>query len=559
MASNAIHNTEILHKEITKNDKLVWKATKRKVLRKIYPRLCISLCATFLEVAALICSALFFEEFVNKIQNSGKVDYVLVSIIIAILVVRGISIYFMNYMCNVVCYDGYKYLNNVLYKNVLYHDKLLQKVQTGDLTNMFSQDIGNIGQNLGLRRLTAIASIVETCAVLAIVFYTSWVVGIAIIVFYPLYFLVCGLVNKQIEKRSYADSKSWANVSHVRLKGIQGWLELAILKKQDYYAQKFSSSLQNSVKKSISLQKFVSLEMVLQATVSMLFPVFCVIICTLPILVGASVPIGTMLVVYMLSGYFQEPLHSLTDTVARYSEDKARCRRLSDIIYFDCSDEGKEVESIDEIKIDINKYSYGGEEELLKDCRLDVKKGDLVAVRGDSGCGKSTLFKLLIRQNPYELLDGGITYNGVPVQELSRGKLYDKLQYVSQNYFVFEDTLYNNLCMGDSFSDESVNEAIDICCLREFVDEYGFETVLEENGKNISQGQLQRVCIARAILRKPECLLLDEPTSALDEATGNKLMENLTEYIKKHGTITFVISHKNEVSARADKSIVLTK
>ncbi len=559
MASKTVEYTEILHKEITEKDRAVWKDTKRKVLRKIYPILVLAVITTILEIAALISCAFLLENFINNVQSTGKVNYVLVIVIVVALVGRAIFVFLMNYLTNVICCKGQKYLCTELYKKTLYNNELLQNVQTGDIINMIGSDAAQVGMNLGLRRLMMIASIAETCTVLGVIYYFSWVVGIAVTIFYPLYFLICGIVNKKIQKKSYTASRCWANTSHVRLKGIQGWLELAILKKQNFYTEKYNNSFDGSIKQQISLQKFISLEMVFQVTAALLLPVLCVVISTLPILAGASVSLGTMLIVYMLSGYFQEPLHSLTESVKSISEGKASCQRLSDIIYFDCSDDGEAVESIDEIKIDINKYSYNGEEELLKDCRLDVKKGDLVAVRGDSGCGKSTLFKLLIKQNPYELLDGSITYNDTPVQELSRGKLYDKLQYVSQNYFVFEDTLYNNLCMGDEFSAESINEAIDICCLRDFVNEYGLDTVLEENGKNISQGQLQRVCIARAILRKPQCLLLDEPTSALDEQTGNALMKNLTAYAKEHGTITFVISHKNEVVGRADKSVVLTK
>lgn len=559
MQEKAVEVTEILHREITDEGKAVWKGIKKRVLKKLTPFILIDVIANIFEIAMLIGCAFLLEEFIDGVQQTGTVDYVIVGIIVGTLIVRGVCIFFVNYIANIIVFRGRQYLSLELYKNALSNNELLQKVQTGNVTNMFANDILMLGVNIGLRKLSMVASILETLTVLAVIYYFSWVVGIAVTVLYPLYFLICGIVNKRIEKESYQASQRWADLSHVRLKGIQGWLELAILKKQSFYTQKFEKSFEKATRRQLKLEKFAALEMIFRITVAFFLPVLCVVISTLPILAGASVPLGVMLIVYMLAGYFQEPLGLLTESVKTISEDKARRQRLSDLIYYDCSDDGRELESITEIKIDIDKYSYDGQEELLKDCRLTAKRGDLVAVCGDSGCGKSTLFKLLIKQNPYDLLDGSITYNEIPVQEISRNRLYDRLQYVSQNYFVFEDTLYNNLCMGDEFTEKDIDEVIDICCLRDFVGEYGLETELEENGKNISQGQLQRVCIARALLRKPECLLLDEPTSALDEATGNALMENVTKYVKEHGTIAFIISHKNEIAESAEKSIILTK
>lgn len=298
---------------------------------------------------------------------------------------------------------------------------------------------------------------------------------------------------------------------------------------------------------------------VLGVVVSYFLPVLSVLVCTLPVLLGSAVSTSALLIVYMLSGYLSNPLNLLTGALQMFGEDKALYRCMSDLIYIDADKNGEDVGEINTIDISISDYSYDGEEKLLKNCNLHAVRGDIVCVSGDSGCGKSTLFKLLVKRNDYSFLNGSITYNGKPVQSLSKDKLYDGLQYVSQNYFVFEDTLYNNLCMGDKFSDESVREVIDMCCLGGFVEEYGLNMMLEENGKNISQGQLQRICIARALLRRPRCLLLDEPTSALDAATGDRLMENIAIYTKERGAITFVISHKDDVMGRADKFIALKK
>ena len=532
---------------------------KRQIEIRLLPYSAGAFFSAMLESGLLIALSVLLERFINNI--SAGFEVAVFAGIIAVMAVRAAMVFFENFFYNRACLTVQHIIAVTLYKRALAHDELLKKVRSGDLTNMLNKDSDDLGYRVGQLKLNLAIGIIETVVLVTIIYCYSWIVGIAVTVFYPLYFVVCGIINRQIEKKMYALSRSGANLSQGRLKGIQGWLELAVMKKRNYYLKKYDDLYKTFTKKYISWQKFYSLNAAVRMVSDYLLPVLCIIIGTLPVLSGASVTSGVLFSVYLLAGYLNQPLHTMTEAIKMLSENKAIYRRLSDIIYFNpkAYDGGADTGEIENIDIDVSDYSYDGQEKLLQNCRIDVRCGDLVAVRGDSGCGKSTLFKLLIKQNEYTGLHGSIQYNGIPVQSLSRSKLYDKLQYVSQNYFVFEDTLYNNLCLGDQFTESQVNEVIDMCCLRSFVDEYGMDMVIEEGGKNISQGQLQRICIARALLRSPQCLLLDEPTSALDEGTGDALMKNMVDYTKSRGIITFVISHKNEVIDRADKGVILKK
>ncbi len=553
--------TEYLKKDITPEGIAHWNKERRRMINKIAPSVVVSTSVTLLNTIILVAMSFFLQNFIDKIQATGKIDYIFLIILTGFIILQAVTTLFQNYFGWTLDMKGRRLVCKYLYKTALKNDEFLNKVKSGDIVQLLGADAYAIGQRMGARLAYVLGAVVQTIAILSTIFYFSWAVGIAVVIFYPLYFFVSGKINKRLEKRSYEEAKNGAKLSHVRLKGINGWLELAMLKKRSYYAGKYNKAFDKAMGSTIAKLKVQAVQMMFSVMTVNYLPIICIVVSTLPMLVGSAVSISTLLLVYMLAGYLGDPLILFAATLGMFSEDKALYRRMSDLLYVNPEEEnmGEDVGEIKDIEIEIDDYSYGGEELLLKNCTLHAEKGDMVSVQGDSGCGKSTLFKLLVKQNPYELLHGSIQFNGMPVQSLNKDKLYDEMQYVSQNYFVFEDTLYNNLCMGDEFPDEQIDKVIDICCLNDFVKEYGLDIVMEENGKNISQGQLQRICIARSLLREPSCLLLDEPTSALDKATGDKLMENIAQYTKERGAITFVISHKDDAIANSNKSLLLAK
>lgn len=561
MKSRELGKTEYLGRDITPEGIEHWKCVRRGMKKQLIPSVIVSVASSVMEVIFLIVVSFLLQYFIDGISATGEIDIVLLILLFAAIALRAVNSFFINYLLWRLRAKGQQIVSTYMYKAALADDEFLSKVKSGDIVNLMGNDSQQMGSRLGERIADIICGALQTVTVLAIIFYFSWVVGVAVVIFYPIYFLLANIVIKKIEKQEYINSKAWANTAHVRLKGIQGWLELAILKKRSFYANKYDEAYGKSTVTLLKDYRLQAVYMSFSVAVAYLLPVICVIVCTLPILWGSSVGTSALLIVYMLSGYLSNPLNLIAGSLQMLSEDKALYKRMSDLIYTadKNGDKGEDIKNINSVDIDIGDYSYDGDEKLLKNCKLHAAGGDIVSVSGDSGCGKSTLFKLLVKQNSYDLLNGSIKYNGKDVQSLNKDKLYDELQYVSQNYFVFEDTLYNNLCMGDEFPKERVEKVLEMCCLSGFAKEYGLDMVLEENGKNISQGQLQRVCIARALLREPRCLLLDEPTSALDKATGDKLMENIERYTKERGAITFVISHKDDVTGRADKSILLKK
>ena len=185
-----------------------------------------------------------------------------------------------------------------------------------------------------------------------------------------------------------------------------------------------------------------------------------------------------------------------------------------------------------------------------------MTKGDICVIKGTSGGGKSTLAKLiagLLR------LEGAncIQYNGIRIDRLSIKEYHKHVLYAGQDTVLFEGTLRDNILMEQNVMEEELEEAIEICGLREFVTRYGLDYSLALAGENVSGGERQRIGIARMIVRRPELLILDEVTSALDADTARKVAGNILAFARKHEMTVIAISHKKDFEAFGSKVLTI--
>lgn len=215
---------------------------------------------------------------------------------------------------------------------------------------------------------------------------------------------------------------------------------------------------------------------------------------------------------------------------------------------------GEYVIEYDNVSI---KYE-GSSEEAMKDVSFKVKKGETVGVIGGTGAGKSTLIQAIPRF--YDVSEGSVKVNGKDVRDYSLQDLRSRIAVVLQKAVLFKGTIKENLLWGkeDATLDE-IYEALDKAQAREFVDkkENGIEEMVEQGGRNLSGGQRQRLTIARALIRKPEILILDDSSSALDYATDAKLRQAIKEMSEEYDTTVIIVSQRATSIMHADKIIVL--
>ena len=202
------------------------------------------------------------------------------------------------------------------------------------------------------------------------------------------------------------------------------------------------------------------------------------------------------------------------------------------------------------------KYKAQAEEYVLSDISFHIEPGQTVGIIGQTGSAKSTLIQLIPRL--YEVTSGQIYIDGIPVQQYPLRELRDSIAVVLQKNTLFSGTVKANLRWGrENATDQEIAEACRIACVDEFIDrlEHGYDTELGQGGVNVSGGQKQRLCIARAILKAPKVLILDDSTSAVDTATEAKIREGLAESLP--GATKIIIAQRITSVLHADQIIIL--
>lgn len=241
--------------------------------------------------------------------------------------------------------------------------------------------------------------------------------------------------------------------------------------------------------------------------------------------------IGEVITFYSLSAYFSNPLKNIANLQPILQEGKIARKRLDDII-------GLSKESAEGIPLDekINKielkdidFRYGNGKKVLDHVNICVEGTQRIAIVGESGSGKSTITKIV--EGLYSAESGEILVNGKDLSKYSLESYRSKIGVVSQDNFLFSDTVRNNLLLGRNITEEQMIEVCKKCNIHEKIEQlpFGYDTVLEEGGKNLSGGQRQRLCIARAILGKPEFLIMDESTSNLDRHSEKIILQLIEE------------------------------
>ena len=201
------------------------------------------------------------------------------------------------------------------------------------------------------------------------------------------------------------------------------------------------------------------------------------------------------------------------------------------------------------------KYSQDAKEYILSDVTFDIRAGETVGIIGQTGSAKSTLIQLIPRL--YDATEGEVRIDGIPVRQYPMAHLRDAIAVVLQKNTLFSGTLLDNLKWGkEDATMEEVEEACRIACVDEFIDRLadGYQTEMGQGGVNVSGGQKQRLCIARAILKSPKVLILDDSTSAVDTATEGKIRQGLKE---KLPDMTKIIIAQRISSVRSADRIIL--
>lgn len=200
-------------------------------------------------------------------------------------------------------------------------------------------------------------------------------------------------------------------------------------------------------------------------------------------------------------------------------------------------------------------FSYDSNKSLIENLNVEAKPGQTIAIVGPTGCGKTTLINLLMRF--YEPQQGQILIDGINIQNMSREYVRSLYGMVLQDSWLFQGTIKENIAYGQKASDEEIIAAAKKAHAHKFIIQLkdGYDTLISEDGGNLSQGQRQLLCIARIMLVKPPMLILDEATSSIDTRTERQIQEAFDLMMK--GRTTFIVAHRLSTIQKADQILVM--
>ncbi|CBW27714.1 putative ABC transport system, ATP-binding protein [Halobacteriovorax marinus SJ] len=254
---------------------------------------------------------------------------------------------------------------------------------------------------------------------------------------------------------------------------------------------------------------------------------------------------------------FMDPLRKFSQANVKLSQAKAASDRIFELLETpDEPDSGEVAINSFSEKIIVNDLTFSyGEGDVIKNLNLEINKGEKIALVGLSGSGKSTLINLLL--GLYPIARGGISIDGIDLNDIKLKSLRDLFGLVSQDIFLFNDTIKENLLVGSDFTQEQVNKALEVAYANEFVEKLPelTETVVGDRGARLSGGQQQRITIARAFLQDAEILLFDEATSALDNES-EKLVQKALDSIGGNKTVV-AVAHRLSTIQNFDRIYVL--
>ena len=331
--------------------------------------------------------------------------------------------------------------------------------------------------------------------------------------------------------------------------------------REDYEDKKFSKASNTLYKMFVKAEGLLAFN----NPAMMVAVYFCIISVSwfgAQFIVGGTLSTGDLTSLFSYIMALLMSLMMLSMVVVMISMSLASIRRISEVLSEtpDLKDSEHPVMEVKDGQIDFNhvnfSYKHGSGKNALSDIDLHIKSGETIGVIGGTGSGKSSLVNLICRL--YDVDDGSVCVGGVDVRQYDTEVLRNQVSVVLQKNTLFSGSILQNLRWGNpDATEEDCIEACKAACADEFIDRMpeGYRTRIERGGSNVSGGQKQRLCIARALLKKPKVLILDDSTSAVDTATDAKIRRAFAEKIP--GTTKIIIAQRISSVESADRILVL--
>ena len=461
---------------------------------------------------------------------------------------------------------GLKVVRNIrdqLYRSLIYKSiDFLTKARTGDLVSRISNDIDKIRFAVSETITVYIKESLTLVILLFIIFYLDWQMALISLTITPVAALILKLFGKKVHKKVVQSQETIGELSSFLTETVSGNKIVKAYNMEKDEIGKFKKLNEKHYKINARISFLSSLPSPLM---NMIGGIVASGIFTMGMIRISNGSIDAGQFISFLASLFMmyDPLKRLSKAHIDFNQGKAGYERVMDVI--------RDVNPIKDIENSIElgrvkgkvefrnvSFSYENEVSVIKNMSFIVNPNEMVAIVGKSGSGKTTMMNLLLRF--YENPDGEILIDGNDIKKVSMNSLRKNIGLVTQDVFLFNDSIRNNIAYGiNNFSEEQFYKVSSISRSSEFIDKLPdkYETRVGERGVLLSNGQRQRISIARAILKEPSILIFDEATAALDNES-EKLIQNAMEDVMKNRT-SFVIAHRLSTIIESDRILVIEK
>lgn len=522
-------------------------------------------CAVIYVVMSLL-SPVLIGQAVDGIIGPGQVDFAgigrIALYLVFVLAAGGLFQWLMTLCTNKVCYRTVKDLRTEVFSRIIHVPlKFIDQNAHGNIINRIVNDVDSVSDGLlqGFTQLfTGVITILGTLGFMISI--NPWI-ALVVVALTPVSLVIATLIARGTHTTFLKQSRIQGELSGHVEEMLSGQKLVKLFGHEKASEEKLEGINQRLYVWGYKAQIYPAFTNPLTRFVNGLVYAAVGVAGALAAVRGV-LTIGQLSCFLSYANQYTKPFNEVTGIMAQLQTAMAAARRLMALIDEPVEEEASPLQHLPQgntpIAFEDVSFHYLPDRPLIEHFHLEVQPGQRIAIVGPTGCGKTTLINLLMRF--YDVVDGAITLGGVDIRTVSRDELRSRFGMVLQETWLTQDTVAENIGYGKP---GATREEIIVAAKAAHADSFirrlpqGYDTVISENGGNLSQGQKQLLCIARVMLMDPPMLILDEATSNIDTMTELRVQKAFAAMVK--GRTSFVVAHRLSTIKEADRILVMNQ